>query len=84
MLTTGTVDPWHPTVVRAAAGLHYAVPVRRITDLPDAVVGFDPAGDDLRTVRLPAGAVLAFGVSSYNLATSVAVALYAWTAAGGR
>ena len=108
VLTTGTVDPWHPTVVRAAAGLHYAVPVRRITDLPDAVVGFDPAGDDLRTVRLPTDAVLAFGserhglsaevraratrlvaipirdrVSSYNLATSVAVALYAWTAAGG-
>ena len=95
-------------VVRAAAGLHYAAPVRRITDLPDAVVGFDPAGDDLRTVRLPVDAVLAFGserhglsaevraratrlvaipirdrVSSYNLATSVAVALYAWTAAGG-
>ena len=108
VLTTGTVDPWHPTVVRAAAGLHYAVPVRRITELPDAVVGFDPAGDDLRTIRLPADAVLAFGserhglsdqvraratrlvaipirdrVSSYNLATSVAIALYAWTAAGG-
>jgi len=108
VLTTGTVDPWHPTVVRAAAGLHYAVPVRRITELPDAVVGFDPAGEDLRTVRLPPDAVLAFGserhglsdqvraratslvaipirdrVSSYNLATSVAIALYAWTAAGG-
>ena len=108
VLTTGTVDPWHPTVVRAAAGLHYAVPVRRITELPAAVVGFDPAGDDLRTVRLPADAILAFGserhglsgqvraratrlvaipirdrVSSYNLATSVAIALYAWAAAGG-
>jgi len=94
--------------VRAAAGLHYAVPVRRITELPAAVVGFDPAGDDLRAVRLPADAVLAFGserhglsdavraratrlvaipirdrVSSYNLATSVAIALYSWTAAGG-
>jgi RNA methyltransferase, TrmH family len=109
VLTTGTVDPWHPTVVRAAAGLHFAVPVRRVHALPAAVVGFDPAGADLRTVRLPAGAVLAFGserhglsaevraratdlvaipirdqVSSYNLATSVAVALYAWTAQGGR
>ena len=52
VLTTGTVDPWHPTVVRAAAGLHYAVPVRRITDLPDAVVGFDPADAD--AVREPA------------------------------
>jgi RNA methyltransferase, TrmH family len=109
VLTTGTVDPWHPTVVRAAAGLHFAVPVRRVSELPAAVVGFDPAGEDLRTVRLPADAVLAFGserhglsaevraratrlvaiplrdrVSSYNLATAVAVALYAWTAAGGR
>jgi TrmH family RNA methyltransferase len=109
VLTTGTVDPWHPTVVRAAAGLHYAVPVRRVVDLPDQVIGFDPAGEDIRTVRLPDDAVLAFGserhglspdvraratrlvaiplrprVSSYNLATSVAVALYAWAAAGGR
>jgi TrmH family RNA methyltransferase len=109
VLTTGTVDPWHPTVVRAAAGLHYAVPVRRITSLPAAVVGFDPAGEDLRSVRLPADAVLAFGserhglsgqvraratslvaipirdrVSSYNLATAVAVALYAWASTGGR
>jgi RNA methyltransferase, TrmH family len=109
VLTTGTVDPWHPTVVRAAAGLHFAVPVRRVTELPAAVVGFDPAGEDLRTVQLPAGAVLAFGserhglseqvraratglvaipirdrVSSYNLATSVAVALYAWTASRPR
>jgi RNA methyltransferase, TrmH family len=109
VLTTGTVDPWHPTVVRAAAGLHWAVPVRRVDALPDAVIGFDPDGDDLRAVALPADAVLAFGserhglspdvrsrcrrlvaipirahVSSYNLATSVAVALYAWTAAGAK
>jgi TrmH family RNA methyltransferase len=85
------------------------VPVRRISVLPDAMIGFDPAGDDLRSAALPADAVLAFGserhglspdvrsrctrlvaipirdrVSSYNLATSVAVALYAWSAAGGR
>jgi RNA methyltransferase, TrmH family len=103
VLSTGTVDPWHPTVVRAAAGLHFAVPVRRIEELPSDLVGFDPSGDDLRSVRIPDDAVLAFGserhglspevrsrcarlvaipirdqVSSYNLATSVAVALYAW------
>jgi TrmH family RNA methyltransferase len=109
VLTTGTVDPWHPTVVRAAAGLHFAVPVRRVSALPEHVLAFDPAGDDLRTVPIPAAATLAFGserhglsaairsradrlvaipirdrVSSYNLATSVAIALYAWTSAGGR
>jgi TrmH family RNA methyltransferase len=109
VLTTGTVDPWHPAVVRAAAGLHFAVPVRRVTALPDHVLAFDPAGEDLRTVPIPAAATLAFGserhglsaavraraarlvaipirdrVSSYNLATSVAMALYSWTSAGGR
>jgi RNA methyltransferase, TrmH family len=110
VVTTGTVDPWHPTVVRAAAGLHFAVPVRRAETLPDRLLAFDPAGEDLRSVPLPADAVLAFGserhglsaavrdraerlvaipirdrVSSYNLATSVAIALYAWTSqsAGG-
>ena len=104
VLSTGTVDPWHPTVVRAAAGLHFAVDVRHVTELPDRVIAFDPAGEDLRSATVPADAVLAFGserhglspevraradrvlaipirpgVSSYNLATSVAVALYAWT-----
>jgi RNA methyltransferase, TrmH family len=108
VLSTGTVDPWHPTVVRAAAGLHYAVPVRRIAELPATVLAFDADGEDLRTVPIPDDAVLAFGserhglsaavraravrvvaipirdrVSSYNLATSVAVALYAWSAQAG-
>jgi RNA methyltransferase, TrmH family len=107
VLTTGTVDPWHPTVVRAAAGLHWAVSVARVSSLPAEVIAFDPAGDDLRDARIPDDAVLAFGserhglsadvlaratqvlripirdqVSSYNLATSVAVGLYAWSAAG--
>jgi TrmH family RNA methyltransferase len=108
VLSTGTVDPWHPTVVRAAAGLHWAVPVRRVTEIPDGLLAFDADGEDLRGVDIPSDAVLAFGserhglsgpvraraarviaipirdrVSSYNLATSVAVALYAWTARAG-
>ncbi|HST65084.1 MAG TPA: TrmH family RNA methyltransferase [Mycobacteriales bacterium] len=108
VLSTGTVDPWHPTVVRAAAGLHWAVPVRRVTDVPSGLIAFDADGEDLRGVPIPDDATLAFGserhglsaavraraarvvaipirdrVSSYNLATSVAVALYAWTARTG-
>jgi RNA methyltransferase, TrmH family len=108
VLTTGTVDPWHPTVVRAAAGLHFAVPVRRVEELPPGpLVAFDPEGTDLRRTVLPGDAVLAFGserhglsgplraaadlvvaipmrpgVSSYNLATSVAMALYAGNSSG--
>ncbi|WP_062210183.1 RNA methyltransferase [Streptomyces sp. NBRC 109706] len=108
VLTTGTVDPWHPTVLRASAGLHFATRVGRADpgELPAGpLFALDPEGEDLRGLRLPDHAVLAFGseraglspevraradalvalpmragVSSYNLATSVAMTLYHWQA----
>jgi RNA methyltransferase, TrmH family len=108
VLTTGTVDPWHPSVVRASAGLHFATPVRRCEpgELPAGpLYALDPEGRDLRGLVLPDDALLAFGserhglsdalreradhlvalpmrpqVSSYNLATSVAMTLYHWMA----
>lgn len=109
VLTTGTLDPWHPNVVRAGAGLHFATPVEAREDasaLPDGpLYALDPDGRDLRDVTLPDDALLAFGserrglseelraradrlvalpmrpeVSSYNLATSVAMTLYHWLA----
>ncbi|WP_406457666.1 TrmH family RNA methyltransferase [Streptomyces sp. NBC_01622] len=107
VVTTGTLDPWHPTVVRAGAGLHYATAVERLTvDAlpPGPVFALDPEGDDIRGLKLPDDSVLAFGsersglspelrartdhlvalpmrpqVSSYNLATSVAMTLYHWS-----
>lgn len=106
VVTTGDMDPWHPNVVRAAAGLHYATAVESLPldDLPPGpVYALDPEGDDIRSVVLPDDALLAFGserhgispelrkratqlvalpmrpqVSSYNLATSVAMALFHW------
>ncbi|MDP2711969.1 MAG: TrmH family RNA methyltransferase [Solirubrobacteraceae bacterium] len=107
VLTTGASDPWHPDALRGAAGLHYALPVARIDDLPALgdrpLLAIDPDGDELRPGDLPARAILAFGtereglsgvllqradgrlripmragVSSLNLATSVAAVLYAW------
>ncbi|MEU6094365.1 TrmH family RNA methyltransferase [Streptomyces sp. NPDC047079] len=111
VVTTGTLDPWHPTVVRGGAGLHFATAVERLSvaELPRGpVFALDPEGDDIRTLKLPDDAVLAFGsertglsaelrsradhlaalpmrpqVSSYNLATSVAMTLYHWSATGG-
>ncbi|KPI23210.1 tRNA/rRNA methyltransferase (SpoU) [Actinobacteria bacterium OK074] len=108
VVTTGTLDPWHPTVVRGGAGLHFATAVERLTvpELPPGpVFALDPEGDDIRGLTLPDAAVLAFGsertglsvdlraradhllslpmrpqVSSYNLATSVAMTLYHWSA----
>lgn len=106
LLSIGEHDPWHPDVVRGAAGLHYALPVARV-DAPPAggrpLVALDPEGDPLKPEQLPPRAVLAFGserrglsdellaaadarvripmregVSSLNLATSVAAVLFAW------
>jgi len=108
VLTTGTVDPWHPHVVRASAGLHFATAVDQCdpAGLPDGpLYALDPEGRDIRTLTLPDDALIAFGserhglsaelraragqlvalpmqpqVSSYNLATSVAMTLYHWMA----
>ncbi|MBJ7331703.1 MAG: TrmH family RNA methyltransferase [Solirubrobacteraceae bacterium] len=105
VLTTGPADPWHPDALRGAAGLHFALPVARIDDLPVSdrpLLAIDPDGAPLGDAPLPARAVLAFGterhgltgallaradarvsipmregVSSLNLATAVAVTLYA-------
>ncbi|MGZ3100278.1 TrmH family RNA methyltransferase [Streptomyces sp. H62] len=111
VVTTGTLDPWHPTVVRGGAGLHFATAVERLEVArlpPGPVFALDPEGEDIRGLELPDDALLAFGsersglspelrsradhlvalpmrpqVSSYNLATSVAMTLYHWSATGG-
>jgi len=106
VLTTGRADPWHPTAVRAGAGLQFAVPTARMAELPDdldrPLVCLDADGLTLGPGVLPRRALLAFGserrglspamlaradltvaipmragVSSLNLATAVAITLYA-------
>ncbi|MET3982244.1 TrmH family RNA methyltransferase [Streptomyces sp. PvR034] len=106
VVTRGDLDPWHPHVVRAGAGLHYATSVARLEleELPPGpLYALDPEGEDIRALTLPDDALLAFGserhgispelraradhlvslpmrpqVSSYNLATSVAMTLFHW------
>jgi TrmH family RNA methyltransferase len=100
---SGDLDPWHPAVLRGSAGLHYALPVLRVSpaDVSGPLVLLDADGDP-RAV-LPADAVLVVGseragvstelrrradlvlalpmrpgVSSLNLATATAAALYRW------
>lgn len=108
VLVVGDADPWHPTAVRAAAGLQFALPVARLATLPATpreIVAVDPgASPDRRLApsQVPPDALLCFGtersglspalraratasvaipmragVSSLNLATAVAVLLYA-------
>ena len=108
LVSTGDLDPWHPTVVRGSAGLHFALPVLRLASteiggLLGPVLILDGDGEDLRPADLPDDAILVVGseragvgaamrsradavvrlpmrpgVSSLNLATAVAAALYAW------
>jgi tRNA G18 (ribose-2'-O)-methylase SpoU len=99
---TGPLDPWHPTVLRGSAGLHYALPVLRLAPdglpagpyavldaggdpdavlAPDAVLVVGTERDGVgAALRARADVVLALpmrpGVSSLNLATATAAALY--------
>lgn len=112
VLTTGQQDPWDPVAVRGSAGLHFALPVARVTGPPACdrpLIALDPEGDRLCPEQVPPRPLLAFGteraglsdellgradarlrlpmragVSSLNLATSVAAVLYALQFAGIR
>lgn len=104
VLSTGRNDPWSPEALRGAAGLHFALPVAAVDQLPESdrpLLAIDPDGEELRASELPPRAVLAFGserhglsgallhraearlgipmragVSSLNLATSLAAVLF--------
>jgi len=70
VLTTGPNDPWHPDALRGAAGLHFALPVAALGELPRGdrpLVAIDPGGEGLRPAELPPRAILAFGTERYGL-----------------
>jgi TrmH family RNA methyltransferase len=70
VLTVGPNDPWHPDALRAAAGLHFALPVAGVGELPASdrpLVAIDPGGEDLRPAELSPRAILAFGTERYGL-----------------
>ncbi len=77
VLATGTHDPWHPDALRGAAGLHFALPVARLTDLmvlgatDRPLVGLDPDGEELDAAGLDPRAILAFGTERDGLSSEV-------------
>ncbi|GGO43182.1 TrmH family RNA methyltransferase [Streptomyces lasiicapitis] len=74
VVTTGTLDPWHPTVVRGGAGLHFATAVERVdvAELPAGpVFALDAEGEDIRGLKLPDDAVLAFGSERSGLSSEL-------------
>jgi RNA methyltransferase, TrmH family len=115
VLVVGDADPWHPTAVRGAAGLQFALPVARTASWPArlstdpgprgqrrTIVALDTGGLTLQAGVIASDAAILVGtergglsmalrehahhavaipmrpgVASLNLATAVAVALYA-------
>jgi TrmH family RNA methyltransferase len=74
VLTVGHNDPWHPDALRGAAGLHFALPVAGVAELPASdrpLVAIDPGGEGLRPAELPPRAILAFGTERYGLSTGL-------------
>jgi RNA methyltransferase, TrmH family len=74
VLTTGSNDPWHPDALRGAAGLHFALPVAALGELPVSdrpLVAIDPGGEDLRPDEVPPRAILAFGTERYGLSAAL-------------
>jgi RNA methyltransferase, TrmH family len=70
VLTTGSQDPWQPDVLRGAAGLHFAIPVARITQLGlrgRPLIAVDPRAPALDAAQLPSRSVLAFGTERYGI-----------------
>ncbi len=74
VLTTGGNDPWHPEALRGAAGLHFALPVAPLAELPASdrlLVAIDPEGDAAGPHELPSRAILAFGTERYGLSEAL-------------
>jgi RNA methyltransferase, TrmH family len=70
VLTTGRQDPWDPVAVRGSAGLHFALPVARVPELPASdrpLLALDPDGEELPPELVPPRALLAFGTERAGL-----------------
>jgi TrmH family RNA methyltransferase len=74
VLTTGSNDPWHPEALRGAAGLHFALPVAPVEELPASdrpLVAIDPDGESADLRELSPRAILAFGTERYGLSEAL-------------
>ncbi len=74
VLTTGPLEPWHPDALRGSAGLHFALPVRRVRRVDPAgrpLVALTPEGEPLAPGLVAPRAVLAFGTERDGLSDAL-------------
>lgn len=67
----GSLDPWHPAVLRGAAGLHYALPVLTcdLSEIRGPVLALDADGDPLGAI--PNDAALVVGSERAGICADV-------------
>ncbi len=76
VFSSGRHDPWDPAALRGSAGLHFALPVIGVTDLPERcgpLIAIDPDGEPFRLDAIPSHALLAFGSERQGLSPEVLV-----------
>ena len=81
VVIVGELDPWNPTVVRAAAGLHFAVDVLHLPDLAELdvllagtdrpLVALDPDGAPIDRADVPTDAVVVLGTERHGLSEAL-------------
>lgn len=81
VVVVGTLDPWAPGVVRAAAGLHFAVDVVHVPDLTALdtllegsgrpLVALDPAGTPIADADVPVDAAVVLGTERGGLSSAL-------------
>jgi TrmH family RNA methyltransferase len=81
VVVVGELDPWHPTVVRAAAGLHFAVDVVHVPDLAALdvllatsirpLVALDPGGVLVDEADIPTDAAVVLGSERHGLSDAL-------------
>ncbi len=74
VFSSGRHDPWDPAAIRGSAGLHFALPVVSMKELPKKrglLIAIDPEGDPFRPEAVPTHALLAFGSERHGLSPEV-------------
>jgi TrmH family RNA methyltransferase len=81
VIVVGELDPWHPTVVRAAAGLHFAVDVLHVRDLEALeallagserpLVALDPDGVPIDRADVATDAIVVLGSERQGLSDAL-------------
>lgn len=72
VVVSGRINPWHADCIRAAAGLHWALPVCHVESVEEIaferqIIACDADGKDMYQANVPQNAILVFGTERYGI-----------------